>query len=398
VKLQVYGGGIGWTGYGRMTNEIKAALERAGVEVLPYDRSVKADYILFACPPQRPEGWWKGQKVVLLTMWESSELAFEHLTSVPLFDKILVPSVQNMEMFSKINPDTEMFTLGCDYDTWRYVPRSKTEPFTVITGGKGGRRKGIDIAIKVFRRFSSTIQHQDYPAPRLIIRSGVTLSKKYDDIVVMDETLSEEDEAALYATGHAYLGLSRGEGWGMIPHQTIAQGMPTILTDAHGHKAFSHLGLPVSWTEVPAETEVVGRSGNWWEPDEDEALAHLLDVFYNYDEHLKLAAKNAEYIRSLTWDLTAEQILAALPEPEEITDEWVVCPQTYLTVRVTGRISCSIAEQDHTFLPGEEYQVTADVKRVLFDAGYLEDSCIDPFERAQYLKPKPAFIDEGIAA
>jgi len=380
-----------------MVHEIRAALERAGVEVVDYERDCK-DPILFTCPPQRPEGWWEGQSVSLLTMWESTELAMDHLTAVPLFDRVLVPSEQNLSMFSRINPNTTKFTLGCDYDLWSITPHVMSDPFTVITAGRGGRRKGIDISIKVFRRFSDYIVRKGYPRPRLIIKSPVNLSKKYDDIIVVDEVLSEEDEKKLYDSAHVYLGLSRGEGWGMIPHQTIASGKPTILTDAHGHAEFAKYGLGIGWREVKAETEIVGRSGNWWEPSEDQAFDTLIAVFENYGHYAALALKNAEKIREFTWDRTAQEILRALPKQGKVTDKWFVCPQTYLSLRVTKPIDCNIGDRSHSFVPNKEYNVTADVKRVLYDAGYVDPSCVDPFEKAIYEKPRPQSIDEGFAA
>ena len=100
------------TGYGRMSHEIVAALRRKGVEVVDYKEDDKSPYVLFMCPPHRPEGWWKGQHTTLLTMWESTELAMEHLTVVPLFDQVLVPSQQNLEMFGRVNPHTSLFNLG----------------------------------------------------------------------------------------------------------------------------------------------------------------------------------------------------------------------------------------------------------------------------------------------
>lgn len=398
MKIQVWGGGMGYHGYGRMANEIRAALERQGVEVVDHTRDDKSPYVLFMCPAHRPEGWWEGQSINLLTMWETTGLAADHLVALPVFDKILVPSEQNREMFAKSNPNTAKFTLGCDYDTWSITPHVMSDPFTVITAGKGGRRKGIDVSIKVFRRFSNYMIAKGYPRPRLIIKSEVNLSKKYDDIVVVDEVLSEEDEYKLYASAHVYLGLSRGEGWGMIPHQTIAQGKPTILTDAHGHAEFSKYGLGIGWRPMKAETEILGRAGEWWDPSEDQAFDTLVAVFEDYDRYVNLFKKHAQGIREFTWDRTAKEIIENLAEPGEITGKWIQCPQTYLSLQVKTKVGCNIAGKSHSFVPGRRYNVTADVKRIIHDAGYLDPACIDPFEKAIYEKPRPSNIDEGFAA
>lgn len=388
------------TGYGRMAAEIVNALEGMGIEVVDYNEKDKNPYVLFMVPPHRPEGWWKGQQTILLTMWESTELALEHLTTVPLFDTVLVPSDQNLEIFGAIHPNTKRFSLGANYDQWHFTERPKTEPFTVLTSGKGGRRKGIDISIKVFKRFRDEIVKRGYPHPRLIIKSGVTLGNPDPDIVLLDGEVSAEEEIKIFEQAHVYLGLARGEGWGMIPHQAIAQGIPTILSNAHGHKGFSQYGLRVSCGYIKAETEIVGRSGDWWEPNEDEAYETLLDVFLHYADYADIAEFNAYKIEEdLTWEKTAEQIVAALKPEQEVTDEWIVCPQIYLELKVTQPIDCSIAGTTFNFRPGNSYSVTADVKRVIYDSGMLDPACIDPAELAHY-KALPAArpIDEGIPA
>ena len=387
------------SGYGRMAFEIVDALKRAGATIEPYDlKAEPAPYVIFMCPPQRPENWYEGQHVSLLTMWESTELAFEHLSVLPLFNSVLVPCEQNRKMFSRVNKNTSKITLGCDYDVWNYTERKYSDPFTIITAGVGARRKGIDVSIKVFKRFRKIIESEGFPAPRLIIKSRVNLQNPDPQIIVVDERMNDQEEADFYAKGHVYLGLSRGEGWGMIPHQTIAQGMPTILTNGHGHLEFSKYGIGVDHGWCPAENEIVGRTGSWWEPNEEEALESLLAVFRNYETALAEAKVNAEKIKEFTWDRTAKEILATLPKKSADfkVGKLVHAPQSRLTLRVVNPISCNIGSGNYSFKPGKDYLVTSDVKRVLYDAGYVDPSCVDPFEKAIYIQTKQHKIDEGI--
>jgi glycosyltransferase involved in cell wall biosynthesis len=383
-----------------MSMELVAAIERAGVDVTHNGILDKTStHVLFMAPPQRPVGWFKGQHVSLLTMWESTSLAMEHLASVPVFDHVFVPSQQNLEMFRSVNPNTTKFSLGCDYDTWSITPRVKSDPFTIITAGAGGRRKGIDVSIKVFKRFRDELVRRGFPRPRLLIKSKVNISNPDPDIFVINEQMSPEDETKFYAQGHVYLGLSRGEGWGMIPHQTIAHAMPTIMTDAHGHAEFSHYAMKVKCGLSPNESDIMGRSGNWWEPDEDMALQLLNICFDNYETFAANSVRNAKGIRDeFTWDKGAEQILAHLPKVQNKNiGEWVVCPQTYLKLIVTKPIDCNIGSETYSFRPGKEYEVTADVKRVMFDAGFVDEACLDRYEKITYEKPKPTYIDEEAA-
>lgn len=183
MRIQVEANRDSTIGYGRMADEICNAFERKGVEVVDYSDKDMTSHIMFMAPPQRPTNWYKGQHVSLVTMWESTELAFDHLGTLPLVDTIFVPSQQNLAMFSRVNPNTHLITLGCDYDLWKYTPRSKSEPFTIITAGKGARRKGFDTAIKVFKAFRTRLAAGGFPAPRLVIKSDTTLKNPDPDII-----------------------------------------------------------------------------------------------------------------------------------------------------------------------------------------------------------------------
>ena len=402
MKIAISRPGDAVTGYGRMATEIVHALKHRGIEVTDYDPNDNTPtHLIFTSSPLRPQGWYKHQHVSLLTMWETTQLPHEFIAPLPLFDQLIVPSQQNFELFSKYNPNVTRINLGVNYKEWKYTPR-KDGVFTVITGGKGGRRKGIDIAIKVFRRFQAELAKHGYPAARLIIKSDVQLQKPSDDIIVLDESLLAKDEIKLYEQAHVGLYLSRGEGWGMIPHQTIAQGIPTILTDAHGHVGFSHYGIGVKWHHIPAENDIFGTgiNGSWWEADEDDALDALLQCFKNYEAHLQVAKFAAELCRkNLTWDATAKQILASLPDNESIiSTEWVECPQLKVPLKVNQKTSCTIGGKEFTFQPGFEYQVVPDVRRVIHSAGFLDMSCLDLFEMSKLGTPRTRYIDEGIAA
>jgi glycosyltransferase involved in cell wall biosynthesis len=189
VKIAVIGSKQENLGYGRMTLEIRSALERQGCEVVD-ENTPEVEHVLYITHPSRPEGWYKGQNVNLFSMWETTELAFEHLTSLPLYDRILVPCEANREIFSKVNDNVVTVPLGCDYDLYSPIRRTQSEPFVVLTAGRGALRKGFDVALRVFLKFSERLQQDGYPKPRLIIKGDAELSKNYDNVIVLDEKLS----------------------------------------------------------------------------------------------------------------------------------------------------------------------------------------------------------------
>src|SRR5262249_49146535 len=141
--------------------------------------------------------------------------------------------------------------------------------------------------------------------------------------------ISPEEEVALYAQAHCYLQPSRGEGFGLQPLQAIAQGCPTILTNAHGHEAFAHLGYGLSTTFSDSAYFIYGDAGQWWEPDFDELCEHMEMIYDDYGHAVQMAEEwSAEALRDFTWERTANGLLDAIGRdrltPYTGPEEWFV--------------------------------------------------------------------------
>jgi hypothetical protein len=190
-------------------------------------------------------------------------------------------------------------------------------------------------------------------------------------------------EVGLYAASHVYLQPAAGEGFGLQPLQAIAQGMPTILTGAHGHASFSHLGLPLDSKLVPAGYFIAGDAGEWWEPDFDQLCELMEFTYHNYGaccEDAKVAAKTVA--EEFTWDRTAERFVDAVgrdlfSSPYRGSGEWHK-PFLKLYPIITNRdMVCDVAGTVRRFVKGELTYDVADVKRLLWEGGRLDPACLD---------------------
>ncbi len=129
-------------------------------------------------------------------------------------------------------------------------------------------------------------------------------------IMQMNGKLPPEEEIALYEMAHCYLQPSRGEGFGLQPLQAIAQGIPTILTDAHGHASFSHLGWGIGSKPVKAAYFIYGDAGEWWEPDLDDLCDRMRWMYDNWTEATITAAYASDVVaEQFTWKHTAEKFI-----------------------------------------------------------------------------------------
>lgn len=375
-------------GYGRHGIELHRGLTASGVEVFDHlpvlgephgpRHSGVAPVVCWLCVPAHVAGWADGQYRVSYTMWEGSRLPETFRDAVTDFDLVVVPSVENVELFSQHHDNVKLVYEGVNPDVWNYVAREPPGRFFDFLIGGSGERKGVDLAfdafVKVFGNWTG-----DGPVPRLIVKSPRGENFSHERVQVISGKLSDEAEVALYASAHCYVQPSRGEGFGLQPLQALAQGCPTILTDAHGHKAYSHLGVGISASLAKAGYFVYGDAGDWWEPDFGELCDAMRDVYDNYERHLASAKVASEVVASeWTWQRSAEMFIGAVGEdrlnaPAPSSGARLVKPTLRRYRVVTQRdLVADIGDASYRFTGGRTYWETSDVKRVLRDAGILD--------------------------
>lgn len=398
--LYVHGPEIG---YGRYGTFLAQELEKMAVDV--YDDLPIADEIMLSdsdekvnagrrtgiantvcwiSVPTHARGWWQGQRPVISTMWEANRLPPSFRENLHEFAQVIVPSRQNVELFSQYHDNVAYVPLGIDPDRWHYTQRKPASIFFDFLIGGSGPRKGTMLAhdafVKVFG--DDHWEHGTGLIPRLIMKSPKGQEPiDHPRVLMRTGRLTADEEVALYEDAHCYLQPSRGEGFGLQPLQAIAQGIPTILTDAHGHEAFAGLGLPIGSSMVPADYFIYGDAGEWWEPDFDELCDRMRWVYDNYAEALAAAETSAAVVaEQFTWRRCAENFVAAIGEehltPYAGSGDWYV-PTAHLFEVVLNRDwIADIAGRTYQFTKGVSYYEPADVKRIMFDADLLDPVCL----------------------
>jgi hypothetical protein len=336
--------------------------------------------------PSHIAGWWKGQRAHCLTMWEATGVPPGFRENVHEIDTIIVPSEQNRELFSQWHDNVKKVPLGVDPELWYYQERSPRDAeFVFMTAGQG-ERKGIDIVTRAF-----TIVFGDFkpsasrPNPILIVKDRTRMQQvRGENIRQISGTVSPDTEVALYATAHCFLGLARGEGFGLMPFQAMAQGCPTILADAHGYAEFSHLASQkISCGMSKAEPFIFGDADQWWEPNFEEVCAAMWELYVNYDAYLEPAKASAKVIAAeYTWDHSAVKLIEAMGGKEalelpDITERFWYKPSIQQFWVVSDK-DCSYEVNGivHTFKKGEDYWVFGDLKRMMYENKNLDPKCL----------------------
>ena len=362
--LNLVGVNIEKVGYGKMVVGLRNALSNK----VQFDEH--AEHVVFALRPNLIKGWHKPQVPHLLTMWETNWLPPEFSDYLQNFKKVIVPSLHNWELFSQFHDEVHVIPLGVDRTMWHPADRPANNKFKILCGGSEWYRKGLDVVLEVFNKLQlpDTELHIKIVPPHLFAPKDL----EFPNVIVHREWMTVEQERDLVRSADCFISVSRGEGFGLMPLQAISTGLPTILSDAHGHREFSNLATHrIPTTSVPTAKGVWQNMGDWDEPDPEALAEAIKDIYNNRDKYRKQAFKTAPETSAFNWDTSASQLLQIIkPSPNLITPDWKPLEPT-CEIQVTRRVQANIGAHYVNLKPGETYTVVLNVRDTLRSAGYL---------------------------
>ncbi|MDP9387057.1 MAG: glycosyltransferase, partial [Actinomycetota bacterium] len=201
---------------------------------------------------------------VARTMFETDGLPASWVRELQRMDEVWVPSAFNVATFRAAGVTRPIHVVpgGVDADTYR----PGLEPLAVeglngtvfLSVFEWSFRKGWDVLLEAWARaFGAgddvTLLLRTYPitvpgagAPRndverainTFLRSVGSSRRRAAPIVVLPDPVPLADMPRLYATADAYVGPSRGEGWGRPFLEAMACGLPVIATRWSGNLEF----------------------------------------------------------------------------------------------------------------------------------------------------------------
>jgi glycosyltransferase involved in cell wall biosynthesis len=255
---------------------------------------------------------------VCFTYWETSRIPYQWLDVLNSADEVWTTSRWAREVF--INSGVQIpvydFKLGINDQIYTLpdMPRKLArEPFTFLCIGSPSTRKNSQIAVNAFlklfghdERFKLIYKSNGPPDARIYndtLEMKMMLSE-HPRIEVIDWQVSESDLASIYKRSDCVLYPTSGEGWGLLPVQGIALGIPTICTNATACTEFAHLSVPLGFKWGSKNmTGIYEGCGEWAEPDFDDLCDKMLYVVNNYDEVALNTFDGAKYVhKNFTWE------------------------------------------------------------------------------------------------
>ena len=310
--------------YNAGLNTIKA-LQSSGVGVF-YNRE-EFDYHINFCSPLYYQ--LRNKYNVGYTPWESSKVPSSWLYNMSKCDEIWATSNYVKDVFIQNNVHTNIHVIPHGVTPeWEISERSLTGKFNFLHVGGDSKRKNAQLVVDAFLElydgdtdYQLVLKYNKYCHAEIYMNGILVSATNHPQIFGIPDVLETEDLVRLYHKCHCLVYPTSGEGFGLIPLEAMATGLPTILTDATGCKDYSHYGIPISATITKADWHdhvYNDDTGYWAAPDFDEILKTMETVVNEYEEVADSAVKSARIIHSdWSWGAVADKILARYQEYEK---------------------------------------------------------------------------------
>jgi glycosyltransferase involved in cell wall biosynthesis len=218
------------------------------------------------------------------------------------------PSVFHPLLRTRDNPPDSTFrflTIG------KYEQRKGYEPLlaSFLRAFSNDKSVILDIKADFFLNHAERKSELELLVKRMGLQNVNLVWGKLDDIGMF----------SLYNRASSFVYPSRAEGWGLPLIEAIAMGIPTISTFYSGHSEFltaieglfykvRHISIPIDddlffsfWPKLKP------LRPSWADPNEDDLVAHMLNVRENYPIAQEGAIKASSIIRrEFSWQNSAD--------------------------------------------------------------------------------------------
>ena len=321
-----------------------------------------ADVMVNMLQPYQIDGFYKQQHKTCFTMWESTELNPRFVRWMEFYDQILVPCDHNIELFSRYHKNVHKVPLGVDHKIWKATQRPENTRFRFHAGGSQWLRKGLDIVLEAFKRADLDAELHLKPNPEA---HGVPDLQLPDNVFMHRKWFSQEDTVKFFNDADCFIAATRGEGFGLMPLQAMAMGIPTIINASSGQAEFADIASIV----IPHKKSPSIYGGLWDESDPDDLADAMRTLFSSHANYKASAKLRVRKTKVWSWDNAARQLADKLPVGNLLKEPVWDTAKVSLPMRVKRKVTGSINGKEFTYLPGQEYVVPENVYQVVFDSG-----------------------------
>jgi len=311
--------GLAWysQGYSNAALSIINALKEKDVAVF-YNRNEIAFHINFS----QPHYYQMNNKFKIgYTPWESTKVPSGWFYNMSLMDEIWATSnfVKDVYIKNKVHPNIHVIPHGISPE-FSIIDREVIDKFIFLHIGADSKRKNAQMVVDAFLElydgdfnFQLILKYNNFCSAECYVDNQLVPAYQHPQILGIPEILSTEDLVKLYHKCHCLVYPTNGEGFGMIPFESICTGMPTIVSNATGCSDFAQYSIPLTCNFGIAEWNSLQYredTGMWAYPDYDELLNLMENVVSEYDEFKKHSVKSAKILhQEHSWLSVADKII-----------------------------------------------------------------------------------------
>ena len=296
------------TGFGYAGFNIVTSLQNLGHRVV-LDSPESPIQFMFTQP--QDYSWHENQYSIGYTPWESTALQTDWQEEMASVSELWCTSELNKQWFEDLGlSPTKVYPHGITHN-WTPRHRKPKKKLRFLHVGEPAPRKGGQMAFDAFRNvfgddedITLTIKANQGSNIRYDPKTaGVLRQPQYfSNVELITKNLPESELVALFHNHDVLLYPSWGEGFGFIPLQALATGMPVIFNSSWApYKKYS-MGLDVDDRLVPSPWTTM-HPGKMLEPSQASLERLMVEVSENYGYYSQRAFQQADHLhREYDWD------------------------------------------------------------------------------------------------
>jgi len=299
-----YGGLDTSTGYGYAGFNIVQSLQALG-HTVPFADPNAPVMLNFTMPYYYIVA--DGQYTIGYTPWESTKMQDGWEMIMNQCDEVWTTSDLIAEWFAAdgVTKPIHVYEHGIEH-VWTPRRRRKTGPLKFLHVGEPATRKGgqlvVDAFVDLFKNnpdYSLTIKANGFNTTRVRYGDGMLFrpDEASNNIKIITENIDLEQMVHLYHEHDVLLYPSWGEGFGFIPIQGMASGMPVIFNHKWAPYRKYSVGLDIADQLVPVPHENEGEHpGMIFWPSLDSLKENMLEVASCFQDYADDAYEKAPLI------------------------------------------------------------------------------------------------------
>lgn len=309
-------------GYGQATYQMVRSLQRLGHTVTHEDPTAQVEMNF-----SQPFLWrWFSPDSYKIGMaaWESTTIPGNWKAGLRTCDELWTPSQLIAKWFADEGYPARVYEHGVDGSVWspRLRKAKIDRPIKLLHIGEPAPRKGGQLVYDTFRELYGNSQEvsltiKGYSQSTVRGRHGSHPFKELNNVKVNTEEMSEEELVMFVKMHDILIYPSYGEGFGLIPLQAMATGMPVVCTEAWA--PYSNLLIPelkVNASLAPSPWDF--HTGDLWHPDHTDLAESMQYAVENFPAVAQRAYDLARFVtKRYDWDRLTQQAFAHIVEKFE---------------------------------------------------------------------------------